>query len=282
MNYLLRFDELKNRFEEYLDKLVADWKFPEPLNESMKYCLFTGGKRIRPVLLLSVYETFANKLDDCAFAFAAAVEVLHTYSLVHDDLPCMDNDDYRRGNLTCHKKFGEGVAVLTGDALLNQAYELVFEAILKAPDRNAALSAGEAFAKLTGADGLIGGQIGDLAFSKIKESTFENIEPIFLRKTCNLIIAAVKCGALLGGANEYEIARFCEFAYNFGFAFQIADDLLDGEDSDGCTILKVCGRETAQELLSDYTRRAVSALEKTDRDVDFLTALALSAEKRMN
>lgn len=279
--YSLRFDILRKRFDEFLLNLTGTWNFPEPLNSSVRYCLFPGGKRIRPVLLLDTYETFVGKVDEGALLFAAAVEVLHTYSLVHDDLPCMDNDDYRRGKLTCHKVFGEDIAVLTGDALLNLAYELVFKSIDASENRDGAIAAGRTFSSLVGGVGLIGGQIDDLAFTQKDAPDFSDIESIFQRKTCNLIIAAVKCGALLGGASMVEVDRFSEFAYNFGFAFQIADDLLDGDVDDSCSVLRVCGKTAARELLSDYTLRAVSALEKTERNVEFLTALALAAEKRM-
>ena len=280
MDYAQKLDNLKSTFEEFLLAEINGWTFSEPLTESMRYVLSTGGKRFRPVLFLATYEIFSGKVDECALLFASAIEVLHTYSLVHDDLPCMDDDDYRRGQPTCHKKFGEDIAVLTGDALLNMAYELVFKAIEKSDRKERAIEAGKVFAMLTGADGLIGGQIDDLAFSELKSPCFDDIEKIFRRKTCNLIIASAKCGAILSGTSDSNVSLVSDFAYSFGFAFQIADDLLDGDDGDGCTILKVCGKESAEEMLSDYTLRAQSALEKIDANVEVLIYFAKIAEKR--
>ncbi len=282
MDYAHKFDNLRLEFENFLQREIETWTFSQPLLDSMKYVLTTGGKRFRPVLLLSSYEMINGKIDEIALTFALAIEVLHTYSLVHDDLPCMDDDDFRRGKPTCHKKFGEDIAVLTGDALLNMAYELVFRAIMKSEDKPHAIRAGEVFSHLTGADGLIGGQIDDLAFEKLKEPSFDDIEKIFRRKTCNLIVASAQCGAILAGADARNERLISEFAYSFGFAFQIADDILDGESADGCTILKVFSKEVSEEMLSDYTLRAQSALEKLDYNSEFLAYFTKMAEKRKN
>lgn len=279
MDYKKQFDNTLSVFENSLLSLSGSWNFISPLDESIRYSLFSGGKRIRPVMLLETYKLF-RPLDASALRFAAATEALHTYSLVHDDLPCMDNDDYRRGKPSSHKKFGENIAVLTGDALLNLAYELVFDAIELSPYREGAIKAGRTFAALTGAKGLIAGQIADLSFTREKRD-FNDLEYVFRHKTCDLIVAAVKCGALAAGADEKSAAALEDYAYNFGFAFQLADDLLDGAEDEGCSSLKLYDENRVRKILADYTSRAVSALDKIDCDTRFLRYLAQISEKRL-
>ena len=278
MQALTQFEEIRISFEEFLKKKTDEWSFAYPLGEAMKYSLFTGGKRYRPVLLLSAYKAFCGGISESAYLFAMAVETLHTYSLIHDDLPCMDNDDFRRGMPTCHKEYGETIATLAGDALLNQTYELLFKAIEVSGNDKKAIEASSLFASLTGADGLIGGQVRDLNFSD--SDGFEGLEFIYKRKTCNLIIAAITCGAILGGASKTEGDVMRDFAYNFGFAFQIADDLLDGEQQDGCNILRLMEENKARELLAAYSANAIKELEKIDKDMEFFKQFTLIAEKR--
>lgn len=280
MDYAKEFNGIRERFESYFAAIFDGKNYPEPLQESMKYSLFTGGKRIRPVLAMQAYKAFAGKIDETALELAAAVELLHTYSLVHDDLPCMDNDDYRRGQLTSHKKFGEDVAVLTGDALLTAAFERFFVAASMAANKERIIKAGYEFARLTGANGLISGQVRDLAFDKKNTHTLNEIEYIFRHKTCDLIIAAVKIGAIAGGADHKSVTAMENYAYNFGFAFQIADDYLDGDDQDGCTILKVVNKDEAKKLIGVYTDRAIKALNETNIDIEFFRELALKAANR--
>lgn len=280
MDYAKEFNDTRERFEEYLAAVFDEADYPEIIKESMKYSLFTGGKRVRPVLTLQAYNAFSGKIDDTAMELAAAVELLHTYSLVHDDLPCMDNDDYRRGQLTAHKKFGEDMAVLTGDALLTASFERFFAAASTAADKTRIAEAGYEFARLTGAGGLIAGQVRDLAFDKDTKHTLGEIEYIFRHKTCDLIIAAVKIGAIAGGADEKSVTAMENYAYNFGFAFQIADDYLDGNDHDGCSILKVVSKEEAKKLIGVYTDRAVKALSEASADTEFFREFALRAAKR--
>lgn len=280
MDYAKEFNETKERFESYLSALFDGNNYPEPMSESMKYSLFTGGKRVRPLLALQAYKAFAGKIDDTALELSAALELLHTYSLVHDDLPCMDNDDYRRGQLTSHKKFGEDIAVLTGDALLTAAFERFFAAAAMHENKERIIEAGYEFSRLTGANGLIAGQVRDLAFAKNFKHTLNEIEYIFRHKTCDLIVAAVKIGAIAGGADRKSVAAMENYAYNFGFAFQIADDYLDGDDQDGCTILKVVGKDEAKKLIGVYTDRAIKALDEADADMEFFREFALKAAER--
>ncbi len=278
MDALTKFEKTRISFEEFLKKETDKWDFAKPLDEAMKYSLFTGGKRYRPVLLLSAYKAFGGEVNEAVYLFASAIETLHTYSLVHDDLPCMDNDDFRRGMPTCHKKYGETIATLTGDALLNMSYELLFRAIELSGNSPEFIKSATIFSMLTGANGLIGGQVKDLAFSE--KDGFDGLEFIYRRKTCNLIIASIVCGAILGGANETEGYVMRDFAYNFGFAFQIADDILDGDEGDGCSILRLYDANKARELLKEYTSKAINEIEKIDRDLEFFREFTLIAEKR--
>ena len=251
----------------------------ETIFQAARYSALAGGKRLRPALLMGFYALHGENAEK-ALPFACALEMVHTYSLIHDDLPCMDNDDYRRGKPSSHKKFGENIAVLTGDALLNLAYELVFDAIELSPYREGAIKAGRTFATLTGAKGLIAGQIADLSFTREKRD-FNDLEYVFRHKTCDLIVAAVKCGALAAGADEKSAAALEDYAYNFGFAFQLADDLLDGAEDEGCSSLKLYDENRVRKMLADYTSRAVSALDKIDCDTGFLRYLAQISEKRL-
>lgn len=279
MNYEERLQLTINKFDEYLKNKCNSWNFPKVLQDSMQYALFTGGKRFRPVLLLETFKTFYGDVTDYALDFACAIECMHTYSLVHDDLPCMDDDDYRRGQLTVHKKFGEDIAVLTGDALLNYSYELMLSAVTKAGDQEKALKALKAFSSATGANGLIGGQVKDLSFNA-ENATIEDLRYVFTHKTCDLIVSAVECGALLACASEKDVNAMKEFAYNFGFAFQIADDLLDGEAGDGCSILKLYDEDLSKKLLNEYTNKAINALNGVSADTYIFRYLAEKAEKR--
>lgn len=280
MDYGKTFDKTRAEFERFLKERSSTWSFPQPLCESMRYSLFTGGKRFRPVMLLEAYKAFAGKTDETAFYLASAVEMLHTYSLVHDDLPCMDNDDYRRGKLTSHKKFGEDIAVLTGDALLNLAFETVFKAIEISGFSVNTVKAGAMFASLTGADGLIAGQVLDLRFSE-SGGDMSALNEIFRRKTCDLIAAAVLMGTISADADENDVAAMKEFAYNFGCAFQIADDIIDGGDADGCSVLKLVSEAEARKMLDEYTERAIGALDKVNADTKFFAEFALNAKTRV-
>lgn len=281
MDYIKEYNDTCKQFEAYLSAVLDGSDCPKSLRETMKYSLFSGGKRIRPVLTLQAYKAFVGKIDDAALELAVAVELLHTYSLIHDDLPCMDNDDYRRGKPALHKKFGEDMAVLTGDALLTAAFERYFAAAAMSADKNRIVEAGYEFARFTGPSGLIAGQVGDLAFcKKPKRHKLDEIEYIFTHKTCDLIVAAIKTGALAGGADRQSVAALEQYAYNFGFAFQIADDYLDGSDSDGCSILKVVSPDEARKMIADYTDRAICALKDVNGEVGFFRECAMNAANR--
>ncbi len=211
---------------EWLDRLVpSETTPPEQLHRAMRYSLLAGGKRLRPVLTLATGEALGADIDDLMPA-ACAIEMIHTYSLIHDDLPAMDNDDLRRGRPTCHKVFGEAVAILAGDALLTQAFRVLAS---DAPNRNAERQVRVIREVATAAgtvDALIGGQMADIE-SEGKKVDATMLEYIHRSKTGAMITASVVVGGLIVGANEDQIDKLRKYGQRIGLAFQIADDILD-------------------------------------------------------
>lgn len=211
---------------EWLDRLVpSETTPPEQLHRAMRYSLLAGGKRLRPALVLAAGEAFAADTDDLMPA-ACAIEMIHTYSLIHDDLPAMDNDDLRRGRPTCHKAFGEAVAILAGDALLTQAFRVL---VLDAPNRNAERQVRVISEVATAAgtvEALIGGQIADIE-SEGKKVDAKTLEYIHRSKTGAMITASAVVGGLIAGASDDQIEKLRKYGQRIGLAFQIADDILD-------------------------------------------------------
>ena len=211
--------------DEWMTTICADT--PKPLAEAMRYSLLGGGKRLRPILALATCEAAGGRISD-AMDIACAVEMIHTYSLVHDDLPAIDNDDFRRGRPTCHKAFGEAMAILAGDALLTEAFRVAASG-RRTPGRAARV--GEALFELgrgAGASGMVGGQVLDLqATGREQKMTLAELDLMHRLKTGELIRAAVRAGARMGGATVDELPRFDGFATALGLAFQIIDDVLD-------------------------------------------------------
>lgn len=244
--------------ESRLSALIANCKEPS-LREAMDYSLFTGGKRLRPMLLLGACESAMGRYDQVALDFACALEMIHTYSLIHDDLPAMDNDQLRRGMPTSHVKFGEAMAILAGDALLNRAYETMAGA------RN--LEAMLTIATAAGDNGMIAGQVNDIHFQN-KELDADTLFDIHCKKTGALFSAALKAGALIGGGGPAYVQAMEQVGVKLGWAFQIFDDLLDitsGKESDAknkkYTYVSVHGFDAAK---ADYKRISASALECLD------------------
>ncbi|WP_250227640.1 polyprenyl synthetase family protein [Anaeropeptidivorans aminofermentans] len=212
---------INNRLYTYLDI-----KYPDIISEAMRYSVFAGGKRVRPALALLSTKALGSDFNK-TIPFACALEMIHAYSLIHDDLPAMDNDDYRRGKLTNHKVYGEAVAILAGDALLNTAYEIMTDYALESVDINS-LKAMSKIAKASGIDGMIGGQVVDiLSDGKIIEK--EILTYIHENKTAALIKAAMASGAIMAGADDEIVRQFELSGYYLGMAFQIKDDILDVE-----------------------------------------------------
>ena len=257
------------------------------LFDAMQYSLMAGGKRIRPILAFEFCRVCGRDWKNAA-PFAAAIEMIHTYSLIHDDLPCMDNDDYRRGRLTNHKVYGEGMAVLAGDALLTDAFGIAASAQLPNPGDMA--TAIGVLSECAGSLGMVGGQVLDI-MSEERELTEQEVLDIQNRKTGCLISAACALGVIAGGGSEKQYEAACQFAAGLGLAFQIRDDMLDvigtqeelgkatGVDTQKNTFVKLYGLERCEELVATYTNYAIEALNAFS-DTFFLEALAKSLTER--
>ena len=280
----------KNHIEDFLRDWYARFH-TEPqtqLFESMEYSLLAGGKRLRPIFSFEFCRLCCGDWKK-ATPLAAAVEMVHTYSLIHDDLPCMDNDDYRRGRLTNHKVYGEAMAVLAGDALLTDAFAVASTAALEGKDMRDAIGI---LSECAGSLGMVGGQVLDI-LSEERQCTEEEILAIQSRKTGALIRAACSLGAIAGGADEAQFDAACRFAAALGLAFQIRDDMLDvigtkeemgkgvGTDATKNTFVRLYGLEKCEELVQTYTDIALDAISIFP-DNALLTQLALELTIRRN
>jgi len=232
----------KGLIDSALNKYMpAEDAYPPEIFKAVRYSLFAGGKRLRPILCLAAAEAVGGDIET-VLPIACALELIHTYSLIHDDLPAIDNDDYRRGMPTSHKVFGEGVAILAGDALLTAAFHLLSRQDLMAGlDPRTLLAVINDIAEAAGYSGMIGGQVVDMQ-SEGKVPDYETLHYIHSRKTGVMILVAVKSGARLAGATEEEIDALSEYGRNIGLAFQIADDLLN-IDGDPILMGKVTGSD---------------------------------------
>ncbi len=215
---------------------------PASIHEAMRYSVFAGGKRLRPVLCLEAARLFSETAE-AALPAACAIEFIHTYSLIHDDLPALDNDDLRRGKPTCHRKFGEAIAILAGDGLLTLAFETLARAPIEA-GRGVRLIAEVSRAAGT-VDGMVGGQVADLEAEKTR-ADLATLEYIHRSKTAALIRAACVAGAISGGALDSDVERLRNFGENIGWAFQVVDDILDVEES-SAALGKTAGKDAAQQ-----------------------------------
>jgi len=232
---------------------------PAELHAAMRHLLFPGGKRLRPAFALAAAEAVGAPAER-ALPVATAIELIHTYSLIHDDLPCMDDDAERRGRPSVHVAYGEATAILAGDALQAAAFAAVLGAEGHDPARLVAAAGDIALA--AGSLRLVGGQVADLAFAK-SAGDAAHVESVHARKTAALFVAAVVGGARLGGADDATLARLSHCAENLGIAFQIADDLLDRGDDDVCSLVRVAGPEAARargEALLGSALREIEAL----------------------
>jgi geranylgeranyl diphosphate synthase type II len=258
---------------------------PQHLHAAMRHLLFPGGKRLRPALALAAAEA-AGARPERGLPLAAAVELVHTYSLVHDDLPCMDDDVERRGRPTVHVAFGEATAVLAGDALLAAAFELLAGAGLEWP-AEALLESARELARAAGSLALVGGQVDDLAFDPGSASA-ASVESIHERKSAALIAASIVGGARLGGAGPPLLERLRRFGLAVGVAFQIADDLLDerqdtagqGGRAEGCSLVPLLGVKRARERAEALLEAALRSIEDLGERAEPLRELARFAVRR--
>jgi geranylgeranyl diphosphate synthase type II len=286
--YDLQIRDYLEHIESYLDKQCFQYK-NEPqqdLFSAMRYSLLAGGKRIRPIMAFAFCDMCGNAWQKAA-PFAAAVEMIHTYSLIHDDLPCMDNDDFRRGRPTNHKVYGEAVAVLAGDALLTAAFERIADADLTAQAR---IDAIKILSSCAGEKGMVGGQILDME-SECRECTQQDVIDIQSRKTGALIRAACQLGVLAGAGSNAQLEAAGQFADHLGLAFQIRDDMLDvigdpsllgkatGTDENKNTFVQLYGLNKCDDMVKLHTNEAIKALNAFNNS-DFMEKLAIELVSR--
>lgn len=289
---MLNFKEQNTLYAEYIEKYLDEVCFQydsEPQNElfqAMRYSLLAGGKRLRPIFVFDFCRMCGGDWTAAA-PFAAAVEMVHTYSLIHDDLPAMDNDDYRRGRLTNHKVFGEATAILAGDALLTAAFSYIAKAPFPADIR---IRAVEILSNCAGELGMVGGQVLDM-HSEERQCTEQEVLDIQTRKTGALIRAACMLGVLAGDGSEEQMGSAANFASHLGLAFQIRDDMLDvignademgkavGADAVKNTFVQLYGLETCHTLVCDHTQKALEYLSVFENR-QYMTALANSLTLR--
>jgi len=272
MNLPTFFEEDRLAVDAQLDRLLPSEAVPPPsIHQAMRYSVFAGGKRIRPILCLETARIFdAEGLH--ALYPGCAIEFIHTYSLIHDDLPALDNDDLRRGKPTCHKKFGEATAILAGDALLTLAFETV-AATPGSAERRVAMVTEIATAAGT-VNGMVGGQIADLE-AEGKRVGPEMLEYIHRSKTAALIRASVTSGALCAGTSAEDVARLRRFGETIGWAFQVTDDILDVEES-SAALGKTAGKDIAQQKA---TYPAVFGLERSHQIAEELATKGIDELK---
>lgn len=264
------FDLYKKSKEKFENEIQGYFKEPGHFYDILNYSL-SNGKRIRPIILLETYKMLGGQDDELAKQFALALEMIHNYSLIHDDLPDMDNDNYRRGQKTVHYKYGADMAILAGDALLNMAFEIIFDAISKDSTRNNIL-AGKILSKYSGVTGMIGGQIQDINNDL---DSYDKIKKMYENKTCKLFMAATTIPAYLTGQDESVVNQMNELGYKIGMAFQIQDDLLDldqDKEIEKLTYISFTGVEKAKTEMIDLTDQAISILEQY-KDNQFLIKL---------
>lgn len=281
--------EILRKKAQIVDRALAEY-LPEKdvpqgrIYEAMRYSLFAGGKRLRPAIVLLACEMCGGDANQ-AIPFACAIEMIHTYSLIHDDLPAMDNDKLRRGKPTNHVVYGEGMAILAGDALLNKAFEII--ASQTTVSAETAMQALGILATASGTEGMIGGQVIDIE-NEGKAIDAKTLETLHLLKTGALIRAAGNMGAAVAGADAATMERVDAYCKNLGIAFQIQDDILDvtgsqqelgkpiGSDAENAktTYVTLYGIDQAEKLVADYTEKAVTALEPFGERGAALRALA--------
>lgn len=273
MSWESRLQERAARVESVIQKYLPEEKgYQKTVLEAMNYSVMAGGKRLRPMLMEETYGLFGGK-GEVIEPFMAAIEMIHTYSLVHDDLPAMDNDEYRRGRKTTHVVYGEGMAILAGDALLNYAFETAMKAFELEPDNKAVIKAMQVLAAKAGIFGMIGGQTADIEAEKMDQSKVSTEHLLFIHenKTAALIQSSMVIGAILAGADNEQIKTIEKIAYNVGIAFQIQDDILDITSS-----LDVLGKMTGSDEKNQKTTYvSLNGMEKAKKDVEKLSKEAL-------
>ena len=276
-------EEVDQSLKAYFNK---DREYNKVLYDSMAYSINVGGKRIRPILMLLSYYIYKSDYKKILTP-AMAIEMIHTYSLIHDDLPCMDNDDLRRGRPTNHKVYGEAMGILAGDALLNYAFEVMLAGSINKENPEKYLKAINEIAKGAGIYGMIGGQVVDVE-SENKQIEKEKLDYIHMNKTAAMMVGCMRAGATIGGANSEQMEEITKYAKNIGLSFQIVDDILDivgdeaklgkkvGSDIENhkSTYPSLLGLDKSKEIAHNLIDEAKKSIEKLSDDVDFLKGLA--------
>ena len=282
-------EQVNNELEKYSGKKDVPEKI---LNNSMEYSLMAGGKRLRPILVIATYEIFGKNINKC-IPYAVAIEMVHNFSLIHDDLPGIDNDDFRHGKPTNHKKFNEATAILAGDGLLNQAYIVISEDLIKSESEELKnkLKVFNEFS--TAVDRMIAGEYIDTEYEG-KQITDEYLEYIHKNKTGALLKLCVRMGAILANANEKDLEKLTKYAEKIGLAFQIKDDILSEEGNEEilgkpvgndkelekCTYVSKYGLQGAKKILEEITKEAIEELKEYGDRAEFLRELALYIKDR--
>lgn len=296
MDLNIELKKYKNIIEDELKSIFIEKDLPQKkVIESMEYSLLSGGKRLRPILLIKSCELVGGDIKK-AIRFAIAMEMIHTYSLIHDDLPAMDDDDYRRGKLTNHKVFEESIAILAGDSLLNFAYEIMIDEVIKNNYSKNYIDAMERILKSSGYKGMIGGQVVDI-LSENKKVDEETLYFIHKNKTAELIEASLVAGAIIGEATKEEIQLLNDYGRCIGISFQIRDDILDiigdsellGKDigsdmkRDKTTYVSIHGMDKAIDDLNGYKEKSTNIMKKfNSKESNFFIDLAQYLTKRVN
>ncbi|EFD05116.1 MULTISPECIES: polyprenyl synthetase family protein [Peptostreptococcus] len=282
---------IEDKIESYLPKEEG---YQKTIFEAMNYSLRAGGKRLRPILLMEAYKLCQGQGEDFV-PYSVAMEMIHTYSLIHDDLPALDNDDLRRGKPTNHIVFGEAMAILAGDALLNTAYETMLNAAFKHSRPEISLRAAYEISRGAGIYGMIGGQVVDVE-SEDKKIDKDKLDYIHMNKTAAMIVGSVRAGAILAGIDEDRLESLTKYAENIGLAFQIVDDILDIEgdekllgkrvgsdlDNDKSTYPSLLGIDASKKIVENLIEEAKTSLEVFASDAEFMNALADFIRDRQN
>ena len=294
MGFKTELNKYRIQIEHELEKYLKKDACPERiLNEAMEYSLMAGGKRIRPILIIDTYKLFKDDIASC-MPYAIALEMVHNFSLIHDDLPGIDNDDFRHGKLTNHKKFNEATAILAGDCLLNGAYIVISKDLKNTQNKYELDKRLNIFNEFSVAiDRMIAGEYVDTEYEG-KQISSDYLEYIHKNKTGALIKLPVRIGATLGGANEDALQKLTNYAEKIGLAFQIKDDILsvDGnelitgkpvgndEEKDKCTYVSKYGLEKSKEILDNITKEAIEMLKDFGEKAEFLRQLAIYIKDR--
>jgi len=293
MDFKVQLKKYQEQVNDELEKYSGKKDVPEKiLNNSMEYSLMAGGKRLRPILVIATYEIFGKNINKC-IPYAVAIEMVHNFSLIHDDLPGIDNDDFRHGKPTNHKKFNEATAILAGDGLLNQAYIVISEDLIKSESEELKnkLKVFNEFS--TAVDRMIAGEYIDTEYEG-KQITDEYLEYIHKNKTGALLKLCVRMGAILANANEKDLEKLTKYAEKIGLAFQIKDDILSEEGNEEilgkpvgndkelekCTYVSKYGLQGAKKILEEITKDAIEELKEYGDRAEFLRELALYIKDR--